>query len=114
MTDGTGSPPDDAIGVRCQIDGDTAVLRLSGDLDLSTAAEVESALLAAEAGAPAVLTIDLSALSFVDSTGVRIVLLAQARAAQADRRLVVDLGSGPARRLFDLLGLLPRMDLVDP
>jgi anti-anti-sigma factor len=103
-----------ALGLAPHRDGDTAVLRLTGELDLNGVAEVEAALVALEADLPGVLLVDLSGLAFVDSSGVRVVLLAQARAAEAGRRLVVDLGRGPARRLFDVLGLLPRMDLVDP
>jgi anti-anti-sigma factor len=111
---GEPGPPEGALGIEQSRNGDSAVLRLTGELDLSNVAEAEAVLVAAEAEAPGVLLIDLSGLRFVDSSGVRLVLLAQARAAQADRRLVLGLGRGPARRLFDVLGLLPRMDLLDP
>ena len=68
---------------------------------------------AAEAGLPTVLIIDMSRLGFVDSSGVRFVLLAEDRARTDGRKLGVRLGAGPAYRLFRTLGLADRFDVVD-
>ena len=67
---------------------------------------------AAEAGSPPLLVIDLSRLEFVDSSGVRLALLADDRARAAGRRVAVRLGTGHALRVFQALGLLDKLDVV--
>lgn len=89
------------------------LVTLSGELDLSTLPQAEREVLAAESTAPDTLRIDLSGLSFMDSSAVRLVLQADARARAAGRRLVVACGQGLPRRMFDLLGLADRLELVD-
>ncbi|MCC6830556.1 MAG: STAS domain-containing protein [Thermoleophilia bacterium] len=51
------------------------VLRLTGELDLATAPEVLAAVEAATCdGGPSRLVLDMSGVSFIDSTGVRTLL----------------------------------------
>lgn len=90
-----------------------AVVVLHGELDLATLPGAQTRVEDAERGAPALLVIDLSELAFVDSSGVRLVLLAADRARTANRRLAVKLGGGTARRIFQTLGLTDQLDLVD-
>lgn len=87
-------------------------LTLLGELDISTLPDAERAVGMAEETAP-VLVLDLGGLTFCDSSGVRLVLLADQRARAAGRQLVVDLGNGPARRVFAALGLFDRLRLAD-
>jgi anti-anti-sigma factor len=104
-----------ALRVSLDADGARTVLAFAGELDMSSLAVAEDALSAAEAPAPAVLVVDLSRLDFVDSSGVRLVLRAAARADEAGRRCALVLGHGRARRLFEVLGLVSRLDvLADP
>jgi anti-anti-sigma factor len=86
---------------------------LTGELDISTFDQAERQVLQAEECAPALLVIDLGALQFVDSTGVRLILLADQRARAAGRRLAIRLGSGPALRVFEALGLTSRFLVLD-
>lgn len=88
------------------------VVALHGELDISTLAEATALVESAEATAPPVLVVDLSGLSFVDSSGVRLVLLADRRARDAGRALRVRLGRGPALRVFQALGLEKKLDVV--
>jgi anti-anti-sigma factor len=92
--------------------GGTAEVVLEGELDLGTLEEARYRVAAAEREAPSLLVIDLSALTFVDSTGVRVVLLADDRARAAGRRLAVRLGTGPALRIFTALGLVDKLDVL--
>lgn len=89
------------------------VVAFEGELDLAeagVAAEaLEEALSASERG----IVADLSALSFLGSTGVRVLLEARARAADAGRGFRLVQGRGPARRLIGLLGLEQGLDVVD-
>lgn len=87
---------------------------LAGELDLSTADEVEEELESAEALGPAVLMLDLSGLSFLDSTGLRVVLAADDRARRDGRRLVLVRGPDPVHRVFRIALLEERLDFVEP
>ena len=96
----TGSPP-------------TAEVVLTGELDISRYEEARQRLEAAERDGPELLVVDLAGLRFVDSTGVRLILLADERARQAGRRVALRLGDGIARRVFTALGLLDRFEVLD-
>ena len=89
------------------------VLALRGELDNDTLAVAQDQVAAAEADAPPVLVLDLSGLEYVGSCGVRLVLLAQHGADAAHRRLAVRLGHGQTRRMFDILGLTTRLEVLD-
>ncbi|HEY0816492.1 MAG TPA: STAS domain-containing protein [Pseudonocardia sp.] len=86
---------------------------LTGELDISTFDQAERQVEEAERAAPSLLVIDLRALQFVDSTGVRLILLADQRATAAGRRLAIRLGEGPALRVFAALGLTGRFEVLD-
>ena len=90
----------------------TAEVVLVGELDISTVDDAERQIEAAEAGSPALLVIDLSRLTFVDSSGVRLALIADDRARTAGRRVAVRLGTGHALRVFQALGLTGKLDIV--
>ncbi len=86
---------------------------LTGELDISTFHDAEQQVQDAEKTGPALLIIDLGALRFVDSSGVRLILLADQRAKEAGRRLAIRLGDGPALRVFAALGLTGRFEVLD-
>jgi anti-anti-sigma factor len=92
---------------------DRTELVLRGELASDTLPAAQDEVTAAEADAPPVLVLDLAPLDYVDSSGVRLVLLAQDAAAEQGRRLAVRLGHGQTRRVFDMLGLTARLDVLD-
>ena len=51
---------------------------------------------------------DLREVSFLDSSGVRLLLSAEARSAQADRTFAIVLGEGQPARTLELMGLVDR------
>jgi anti-anti-sigma factor len=55
---------------------------LSGELDLATAPDVADELERVEATAVDIVVLDLSGLTFIDSTGIRLVLAAHRRAGE--------------------------------
>ena len=67
------------MNVRTHTVEGTPVVELSGELDISTAQEVEHEFLRVEADRPAVLVVDLRGLTFIDSTGLRIILATDSR-----------------------------------
>jgi anti-anti-sigma factor len=102
-----------ALTVVRELQPDAVVLVLRGELDITTLPAAQRGVEAAEREAPPAMVIDMSQLAFVDSSGVRLVLLAEENARVAGRRLAVRLGTGPARRVFAVLGLVDRLDVVD-
>jgi stage II sporulation protein AA (anti-sigma F factor antagonist) len=88
-------------------------IELRGELDLATAPQVEEALAGAEGREPELILLDLSGLSFLDSSGLRTIVSADARARDADRRLAVIKGPEPVQKVFAITGLEDRLELVE-
>ena len=86
---------------------------LSGELDLSTVGKVQDELRRVEAREPTVVVLDLSSLTFLDSTGLRCVVTASERAREHDRRLVVVRGPEQVQRVFAITRLDERLEIVD-
>ena len=105
--------PSGGLWVVREAEADRPVLVLHGELDIDTLPIAQDHVSAAEAEAPPVLVLDLGELEYVDSSGVRLVLLAQHVADDAGRRLAVRLGHGSLRRMFDMLGITGRLDVLD-
>ena len=86
---------------------------LRGELDLSTVAKVEEELRRVVETAPPLVLLDLSRLTFLDSTGLRCVITASERARESDRRLVIVRGPEAVQRVFVITGLDERLEMVD-
>lgn len=88
-------------------------IALKGELDLSSVGKVQDALDRAEASGPAVVLLDLSKLTFLDSTGLRCLVTADQRAREAGRRLVLIRGSDAVQRVFSITRLEEQLEMVD-
>lgn len=86
---------------------------LRGELDLSTVPKVEEELRRVEESGAPVVVLDLSKLTFLDSTGLRCVITASERARESSRRLVIVRGPEAVQRVFTITGLDERLDMVD-
>jgi anti-anti-sigma factor len=86
---------------------------LRGELDLSTVASVDEELRKLEAAGQGVIVLDLSKLTFLDSTGLRCVVTADERAREAGRRVVIVRGPEPVQRVFTITRLEERLEMVD-
>jgi anti-sigma B factor antagonist len=87
-----------------------ATVVVSGELDLATAPRLSAAV--AKHGDAKLLVLDMTATTFIDSTGVRTLLHADRRSVDSGSRLVVVAGKGAVRRVLDLCGLEGRLTLV--
>lgn len=101
------------LDVDTTADGSAVRLALRGELDISTSPRLEKELEDAEAGEPGTIVLDLRELDFMDSTGLRVVVSADARARERGRRLVVVRGRDAVQRLFRITRLDERLDMVD-
>lgn len=86
---------------------------LAGEFDLAALPQFEDAIAAVEAGSPAAIVVDLSGLSFMDSSGLRALVTADERARAAGRRLAIVPGPPPVRRVFEITQLDSKLDLVE-
>jgi anti-anti-sigma factor len=101
------------LEVTTQDSGGHVTVSLKGELDLSSVGKVEEELERVERDAPSVLVLDLSQLSFLDSTGLRAVVTADERARTNGRRLVIVRGPDPVQRVFAITRLEERLEMVD-
>ena len=71
---------------------------------MATRPRVESALIRAEDSDAAVIVLDLGGLTFMDSSGLHLVLDARRRAGEKGHKLVVLEGPEAVQRIFELTG----------
>lgn len=100
-----------ALVVRSERADDVQVVALSGELDLDGAPRLEQALLAAETSDAAAIVVDLSALEFIDSTGIRLLLVAADRCRESERLTIVP-GPKQVQRVFEITDLVHRLPFV--
>lgn len=91
----------------------TIKVRLIGEFDLSAYEEVDQLLTGAQAKSGHDIVVDLRALTFIDSSGIRALLQAALRAEEVGGRLRLIPGPDNVRRVFELLGLDERLNFVD-
>ena len=104
-----------AAGFACSwSDGidDAACVHVTGELVLSTAPELERTLQRAQARAP-VVVLDLGELTFIDSSGLHVIVNANARAKRAGGRAIVVRGARQLDRLMTVTGLCELLEIVD-
>jgi anti-sigma B factor antagonist len=84
-----------------------------GELDLATAGPLHDLLTELTADEPDVFVLDLSRLSFMDCSGLRVVLETQLRARHAGLPLSVVCGPGQVRRLLALSDADGGLDIIE-
>jgi len=90
------------------------VLELEGELDVATAAAAYKRMIERRLPRGGRLVLDLSGITFMDSTGIRLILQAREHALQRGAGLVVARPPEQVMRVLELVGLDDQLDLVDP
>lgn len=93
-----------------QLDDGVRVIAVRGELDLSTASDLESLLEEAIATGDASVLIDLSRCEFIDSTGIALIVRAwqrldRAAGGEGSGRVVICSGNEQVRRVLEITGL---------
>jgi anti-sigma B factor antagonist len=101
------------LEIETEVTDGLAHVALKGELDLSTVNKVEEELASLEASGADLIVLDLSRLSFLDSTGLRCLVTADQRAKEAGRRLVLVRGPDAVQRVFTITRLEERLEMVD-
>ena len=86
-------------------DADWAVLAVAGEVDLATVPELERAIKGVLDAGSSNLVIDLSETTFMDSTGLRVLIMANREFSDGDRDLAILVRPGPISRLLDVSGM---------
>jgi anti-sigma B factor antagonist len=84
-------------------EGGELVIEAAGELDAASSDQLSSALDQAEAGEA--IALDLGGVSFIDSSGLRVIAAAMRRADADGRRFRVAAASDAVRRIFEVTGL---------
>jgi anti-anti-sigma factor len=93
--------------------GSVVRVRLQGELDLSSASDFERYLSGLENGIDVLVEIDLRQLEFIDSTGLRLILSADARAKGEGGRIRLIRGPETVQRVFRIAGLEERLEFAN-
>ena len=80
-------------------------MTVEGEIDLATADHLASALEEVRSNGAGNLVVDLSHSPFMDSTGLKTLVLANRRFADDGRELVLAVHGGPVSRLIDVSGI---------
>ena len=84
--------------------GSTAIVRLTGELDLATAPELTDVLHGLEPGCKRII-LDLARLDFIDSTGLRLAVTEHDRAGMNGFEFVITGAAGAVLKVLRLTGL---------
>jgi anti-sigma B factor antagonist len=92
--------------------GDRIDVVVTGDVDSATSNQLET-LLSDLADPAEVLhvAVDLAGVGFIDSSGLRALIVGQRVVEAAGSRLTIGMASAPVRRLFEMTGLVDRFFL---
>lgn len=99
------------LSIVSEREGDLHVLGLTGEIDLATAGDVEAELRRIEATDVEVILVDLSGVSFIDSTGLKVLIGAAARAHDTGR-LLLERPSPAVLRLLHIAGVAALLPLA--
>ncbi len=95
------------------VDDQTHVLALRGELDVATVPRLADPLREAIAAGKTAVVIDLGELTFLDSTGLMVLLNGLRRVVRQGGNLVIVCTNPTVLRLFDITGTATTFTVVD-
>jgi anti-sigma B factor antagonist len=98
--------------VEAVLDGGWTSLAVEGEIDLATVEELQSAI-ARVADGESGLIVDLRNASFMDSTGLKALVVANRDFQAAGKSFALAVKPGPIWRLVDLSGVASTMTVVE-
>lgn len=94
-------------------DSPITIMRLTGRLDASTVGQLERALAEAQAAGVRAIVIDMSQLTYVSSSGLRVLLSARSAIRKNGGDLFLCALSHSVREVFDMVGFSAIFSLFD-
>jgi anti-anti-sigma factor len=108
-----GERVDDGFRVDVRPDRRRVLVCPIGEIDLATAGDVEQHVAELLDEGFGHVVVDLRGVSFLDSSGVRLMVVAHERARRAGARLSLILGSPRSARALELSGVLDVLEIID-
>lgn len=97
--------PDLTFALHSDQDGDAAVVKVVGELDLATAPQLRELLADLVAQGSRHVTLDLADMAFIDSTGLKVFVAGLQRLRDCGGELALRSPSATAMRVFEITGL---------
>jgi anti-sigma B factor antagonist len=97
---------------KTKVDGSWVSLAVSGEIDLATVDQLEKEVkdsLEVDSGN---LAVDLTSANFMDSTGLRALVMADRSFRDSGRKFALVIANGPISRLIELSGIESTMTVV--
>lgn len=104
---------EEAFSISLSFNDSVFAIELFGELDLTGAPRLQEAIARAEETSAVTILVDLSALQFIDSSGIKVLLTESRRSTAGTNRLHFLRGSGPVERAITLCGLDQRLPFLD-
>jgi anti-sigma B factor antagonist len=106
--------PAQAFTAVIHLDAVNPTVQLTGELDLANVNAADSRLREAWRSASVVI-LDLRAVSFIDCSGLKLVIDADTRMRHTGGRLMIVRGPAQVQRLFELTGITDQFEIIaDP
>lgn len=93
------------LRIEVREESDRVVVKLAGELDMANAPLLQDAIESAELVAAKTVVLDLQGLTFLDSTGLRIILAAREQCWRRGQEFAVTPGSQQVQRLLSVTGV---------
>ncbi len=97
------------LEMRSEREGDEHVIALAGELDVAGVERVDEELERVEATDARRIVLDLRDLEFIDSSGIRLIIQADARSRANGNRLCLVRGPRHVQRVFEITDLAGRL-----
>jgi anti-sigma B factor antagonist len=104
---------DTRFEIKQVVSGMRRTLVLSGDIDVASAPTLGGALAHVPMNRDTRLVLDLSRVTFIDSTGIRAIVVAQELCAQRGCEFALVPGRAHVQRVFEICGLLDHLPFHD-
>jgi anti-sigma B factor antagonist len=96
-----------------ELPGGWRCIAVTGEIDLATVAELEGAIDSVFTQNAHALVVDLRETSFMDSTGLKALVMAHRRFGEDGRQFAIAVSGGPVSRLIDLSGVETSIRVVE-
>jgi anti-anti-sigma factor len=100
------------LTIRISQDRNSLLLRAAGELDIASVPGLEHSLLHALESSARLIVLDLTAVTFIDNAGLRVLMWAAGRSHEDGDRLRIECGSPAVRQLIDLTGSGGELPLI--
>ncbi len=96
---------EEPLTINLRLDNERAVVEMEGELDMANAPLLQAKIEGEELAAAKTVVLDLQRLSFLDSTGLRVILAARELCWRRGQEFAVTPGSQQVQRLLSVTGV---------